>query len=249
MFAKTEREKIHAWRSIETVRNRWERALYQNLRGVFNTERKKMSNLPELNMFYVNEILEEMSTPMFNVLTNSIFGMSKEIYPLTVDKVEKSVSQYETQIMRWLSQYGLTEIKMIDDTTRAEIQKIINTSIGERWSLNKTALEIDKLYLQQIIPNRSYVIARTEIAGASNLSSQMAMNTVPVRVMKEWTTARDTAVRDNHMVMEGVIVESEEYFQVPMASGGIEMLLVPAHPSASPENRINCRCMQTYQKA
>lgn len=249
LFAKTEREKVYAWRTMELARNRWERALYSEMRQVFGMQRKTILESPDLNEYYVDSALASTAKRMENVICAGSAGIAMEVYPMVAEQIQKSTSEYDVLIQRWLSEHGANEVVGIDNTTRESIREILDKSAGERWSVAQTAKSIDTLYLQQIIPNRSYVIARTEISGASNVSSQIAMETIPVQVQKVWTTARDSAVRDSHMEMEGVTIAQDDYFTVNMASGGYERMLVPASPTASAGNRINCRCMQVYQKA
>lgn len=248
MFAKSEREKVFAYRTMELARNRWERAMYSELRRNFGLQRKALLESPDFNKYYVETALASTTEQMENILYQGGVGISREVYPMVANMVEKSSSDYDRVIARWLKDYGSNAVVGINDTTRESINDILDRSTTERWSISKTAKELDGLYLHQIIPNRSFVIARTEISGASNMSSQFAMDTIPVTVQKVWTTARDTAVRDSHMDMEGVAIDKDEYFNVRMMEGGMERMLVPADPMASAGNRINCRCLQIYQK-
>lgn len=249
MFAKNEREKVQAWRTMELARNRWERATYHELRQAFGMQRKLIMESPDINSYYVDSAIAETSERFEDVIIGGGIGISREVYPMVASQLEKATSDYDRWIARWLRNYSADAVVGINQTTRDSIRSILDESATERWSIGKTAQSIDRLYLQQIIPNRSFVIARTEISGASNMSSQYAMETIAVEVQKVWTTARDTAVRDTHQMMEGVTVDQNEYFTVDMPDGGTENMLVPADPTASAGNRINCRCIQVYQKS
>jgi hypothetical protein len=84
---------------------------------------------------------------------------------------------------------------------------------------------------------RSDRIARTEVHGAFEHGSMSSMARVGVQV-REWLTASDDRVREDHVMADGQRVAMDEPFMV-----GGEPLMYPGDPSGSAENVINCRCV------
>ena len=96
-------------------------------------------------------------------------------------------------------------------------------------------------------------IVRTESVAAANYATAEAASQMfnQQDMLKEWITAEDGRVRRlprdkaSHRAMNGVTVEATEKFKVP-TKGGIELMMFPGDPNASPANVINCRCTVAY---
>ncbi len=62
-------------------------------------------------------------------------------------------------------------------------------------------------------------------------------------VQKEWLTAGDDRVRDDHFMVDGDVVELDEPWDV----GGEELDYPGDQVHGSAENTINCRCVVAYR--
>jgi len=81
---------------------------------------------------------------------------------------------------------------------------------------------------------RSLMIARTEVAAATNTARNLVYAEEGVE-QTEWITARDEAVRDTHADIDG----DKATIGTPFDNG----LLHPGDPNGDPGEVINCRCI------
>lgn len=137
----------------------------------------------------------------------------------------------------WLAKNLGKKITGITETTRKRVAAQIQAGEQAGESLPQIAKRIDKFYLESIIPNRSMVIARTEVGSATQWAqNEIAMDT-DVPMEKEWLSQRDNRVRDTHSEADGQRVGLDDPFVV-----GEDELMYPCDPSGSPEEIIECRC-------
>lgn len=132
----------------------------------------------------------------------------------------------------------------ISETTRRALQELVRDGINEGLSIPNIADTIDTLYLEQIIPNRSTVIARTEVISSTNYGGQQAALATGLTLTKTWLATSDERTRDGHQEADGQTVNINE----PYIVNG-EALMFPGDPNGSAANIIQCRCSETYQEA
>ncbi len=151
-------------------------------------------------------------------------------------------SDYGTPIDAWLRANAGKRITGITERSRKAIAAQIAEGQAAGETLRQIAWRIDKFYLEDVIPNRSMVIARTEVGGATNwmqhwIATDTADRGVPME--KEWLSLRDDRVRDDHAEANGQRQPLDEPFLV----GGDE-LMYPGDESlgAGADEIINCRC-------
>jgi uncharacterized protein with gpF-like domain len=146
-------------------------------------------------------------------------------------------------MLEWLRRFAAERVSGINETTRDQIQGIIADGTEAGDSLQEIARSLDDLYLDEIIPDRSMVIARTEVGNAANFASHEAAVQAGVPLKKTWNTLGDEFVREIHAEADGQTVGQDEPFEV-----GGERLQWPGDISmgASADNVINCRCFLTY---
>ena len=168
----------------------------------------------------------------------------------------KSISLYDEEIQSFVEKRVADKVVMITDTTKREIKDIVSQAIAEGAGIGEIADRIDFLYLEQIIPNRSETIARTEVISSSNFASQKAAKNLPIVVNKVWLPTNDDRTRESHRQMfNKPPVGLNNQFQVPKLdrdgnlTGGFESLDYPGDPDGSANNVINCRCALAYEEA
>lgn len=128
-------------------------------------------------------------------------------------------------------------VKGISEGTRLKLAAALVAGEKKGYTLQQQAKQIDKLYLQDIIPNRSMTIARTEVGRATNWTQFMLAQDADVPMEKEWLALDDDRTRDTHAEADGQRVDLEDPFQV-----GDNELMYPGDPDGDPEEVINCRC-------
>lgn len=159
------------------------------------------------------------------------------------------VDAWEEYVLRRLRDRDATAmlVKGVVETTKDKIRSILATALEEGEGVFEIAKRIDSLYLDQIIPNRSEVIARTEIVAASNEGSLVGAITSGLRLQKLWLSQEDGKVREAHQEA----ADEGRWYPIddPFVVGG-EKLMYPGDTSmgASPENTIQCRCTQIYRE-
>jgi ubiquinone biosynthesis protein UbiJ len=165
-------------------------------------------------------------------------------------------TEWERNVARYLDTQGAQRIVAVNETTKKRISQVVKQMTAEGRSVGQIAEEIDKqVQLEQIIANRSMVIAHTETISASNWGSLEGAKTSGAKVRKEWISTRDTAIRTiadgaqfDHLAMDGKTALLDDDFQVPTSSGGFEPMSFPGDPRGSAGDVINCRCVVGYQR-
>lgn len=167
------------------------------------------------------------------------------------------VDAWQGYVDDWFAQYGGKKVTQIDEVTRSLLMDQIQESVAAGEGLTDTMKRIDELYLDQIIPNRSEVIARTEIIPASNLGAQSAVRSasdqIGLRVERQWiSSGNDGRTRPEHLAHDAlkVWVPLEKPHEVQF-QGAVEKLMFPGDSGlgASAANTIQCRCSEIYRVA
>jgi len=137
--------------------------------------------------------------------------------------------------------YGIEDrIVGVSKTTEKRIRAILSKGIDDGLSIDDIAGQLDELGLDDIIYNRSRVIARTEIINASNKGSIVGARSTNLNLDKIWIRTYDSRTRDAHQIEETVPIAS------PFIKTG-EDLDYPGDPDGSAWNIIQCRCTQAFQ--
>lgn len=129
--------------------------------------------------------------------------------------------------------------------SREPVQNIIDTALKEGWTVPQTASTIRET-LTNIAPWRATMLARTDLIGISNGTSQVAAQSLgdEAPLYKEWLATNDDRTRPEHVEADGQVVPLDQPFDVD----GIE-LLYPGDPDGPDELVINCRCSMVYVDA
>ncbi|MBO4797464.1 MAG: hypothetical protein J5494_01645 [Candidatus Methanomethylophilaceae archaeon] len=174
-----------------------------------------------------------------------------QVYPaavslVTPDDVIKRMTALEmkaedARIWDLISRLVGREIQRIDHTTLSAIRTAYIQADGDVEKFRKLILESSAFS-----PARARTIAVTETNTAINDAIYRASDEVAgerERIMV-WRTTMRLNVREFHKVMEGKTVPYGEFFHVPNASGGFDLMLYPGDSlhGAGPENIINCFC-------
>lgn len=155
----------------------------------------------------------------------------------------KGVEFFSTQTIKYLLSLAGQKVTGINQTTLDMLQIALANGVEGGESLIQLAKRIDQLYLDEIIPNRSQVIAATEIVGASNYGSMQYAKQSGLTLNKTWQATGDGHTRPAHAEADGQTVAMDTPFEV-----GGDQLDYPGDPSGSAANVINCRCSLFYQR-
>jgi uncharacterized protein with gpF-like domain len=161
--------------------------------------------------------------------------------------VKVSLGTWTDAVDQYIINIAGSKIKHITDTTLNDIRATVGLGMAAGESVEEIANDIDLLYREDIIPFRAPIIARTEVAAASNYGNRMAAKDFERDLLKRWVPILDNNTRDAHAAMA-----MEEWYQIddPYIVGG-ELLMFPGDTSmgASAWNIVNCRCTEIYKPA
>ena len=126
----------------------------------------------------------------------------------------------------------------VTETTMVKVKKAINDGLASGMSVNDMQAAMKNL--PAFTPARALMVARTETTRAVNAGAVQAMeeaqDTFGIKVKKEWITARDSEVREDHDDLDGVVVGQGEEFAI----GGASAQAPGDFGDAALD--INCRC-------
>jgi uncharacterized protein with gpF-like domain len=138
-------------------------------------------------------------------------------------------------------------VSQILQTTREAIQASILAGLTAGEGVYELTQRIKALYLDEIIPYRAEVVARTEAHSAASAASLAAARATEqqtgLKLKKQWLATPDNRTRDAHRFADGQEQELTEPYNV----GGYS-LMYPGDSSlgASADMVVNCRCVSTY---
>lgn len=145
-----------------------------------------------------------------------------------------------------------TRIVSITNTTKAEIEKVvqsvISTAMEEGIGVEETAKLLKKKIGDNLIGNamaRARAIAQTEMISASNQASMFAAQSTGLETRKFWSTSGLGGVRTSHSADQDFSdkvggLKDDEVF--PNTG-----LRYPGDPSGAAKEVINCRCTLLHE--
>lgn len=154
----------------------------------------------------------------------------------------RAAQTWESYVLAYVKRTSGAKVKGIEDTRREQLKTFIETAIANGDSIPTIAKSVDELYLEQIIPNRSRTIARTETIAASNAGSVGAAKSTGLPLTKEWISTADERTRDAHQDVDNVGLE--ELFII---DGNELEFPGDADHGADADQVVNCRCTVAYQ--
>lgn len=146
-------------------------------------------------------------------------------------------------IREWVKRRGGPTMTDVLATTKKQIRGSLADGLEAGETLDELTQRVEDFYLEDIIPFRSTLIARTETHQASGLGSRAAAEATGLELRKEWIAVRDTRTRDAHAEMDGAQKGLDEPYEI-----GRDRLMFPGDSSlgASAANTIQCRCTEGY---
>jgi hypothetical protein len=160
-------------------------------------------------------------------------------------KVNNKFSLLTEDIQNYIDDVTADKVVMISETTKKDIKRIVAKAIQEGKSIPETEMMIDGLYLDQIIPNRSKTIARTEVVSASNYGSIAGAKQTTSKLNKIWIPTFDDSTRESHLAMANhPPIALDAMFDVGGFYGQ-----QPGDFALPASEVINCRCAIGYDYA
>lgn len=258
----TKEEKAAYIAKLEEQRATWESEVEQRLQTYFKSEQKAMSKALEACSTQqqiegaIDKTLSGQEDTLKQLIYNIWYDVAKDFSESTIKQLQEAEKaynpRYETKgffsiftskIISWILNLSSIKVTNINDTTRTQLRQSLADGVEAGESIPEIAKRIDQLYLQQIIPNRSTVISRTEVVSSSNWASQASAEGSGLTLNKVWLATEDSRTRPAHAEADGQKVAMNEPFEV-----GGEKLMFAGDPDGSASNTISCRCTQYYER-
>jgi HK97 family phage portal protein len=258
----TKEEKSAYMAKLEEQRSTWESEVEQRMQTYFKSEQKAMSKALEACSTQqqvegaIDKTISSQEDTLKQVVYDIWYDVAKDFSESTIKRLQEAEKVYNphyqtkgffsiftSKIISWLLNLSSTKVKQINDTTRTQLRQSLADGVEAGESIPQIAKRIDQLYLQDIIPNRSTVIARSEVVSSSNWASQTSAEGSGLALNKVWLATEDDRTRPAHAEADGQRVGMNEPFEV-----GGEKLMYPGDPDGSASNTISCRCTQYYER-
>lgn len=153
-----------------------------------------------------------------------------------------------SEIINFLMFYGFTLVAEMTQTTKKNIDQIIQQAIAD----DKSSEEIAQLIMSDKSNGysrmRAMRIARTEVMRSSNYAAMKGAEKLGFEVDKVWIASRDNRTRRiprnsyDHFNMDGMQVPYAEPFLSRGKQGDTVVAAYPGDPTTPAGFTINCRC-------
>jgi HK97 family phage portal protein len=250
------------WKARDAARQVWEERMERVTRQIFTTQRERLAaalstSTPDtMELAVDNSITADDWQPLRELwLATMLDGGQMTLDELNFQRSRSTLQPNDFSIFRqifglvyeqaieYAANHTANLVVLVNDTTKASIRGILGEGFTAGSSVDNMARQIDDLYLDQIIPNRSRVIARTESIRAANRGSLDAAKGTGLDILKRWVATFDGRAREEHEAANGTKVPADSPFEV-----WGENLMHPGDPSGSAANTIQCRCTMTYER-
>lgn len=176
-----------------------------------------------------------------------------------IEKIETKANRiYEDFVESYINKRTAKAITEVEGTTRKKVRETVRQLTQEAIEDGHSNEELASTLrdsLNKLTPARSRLIARTEVAMASNNATLEAVRSISDQVTglyKEWVSVQDDRTRDgsepleaNHLDMNGERVGIDEKFHVPPDAD----MEGPGDESAGAGQVCNCRCVLVYGRS
>ena len=243
---------------VEEGRKKWETEVVKRLQDYFEREQQLVHHaidqaaIPSSAADRVELALKQLEPHLKDIISGIWQDVAGDFAKTVGKQLKLSQRPYNRkslpdiftqQTLTYLLTLAGQKVVGINATTLAMLQNILAIGVANGDSILQLAKSIDTLYLNNIIPNRSQVIASTEVCGASNYGSLQAAQSSGLTLNKVWLATADAHTRETHAAADGQEVPINEPFEV-----GGEQLDYPGAPGGSAAETINCRCSQFFRR-
>jgi hypothetical protein len=167
-------------------------------------------------------------------------------------EVKTPKDEFWNELNTWNATQATRKIKIVNDSAKRSIRKIVSSGMGEgisHKSIAKNIREAGKVTTGW----KALRIARTETHTAGVKAVDSAIKSTRIEMEREWVSARDNRTRTRmrksrfeHFLDYPAGANKERVAQDGTFVGTGESLKFPGDPSGSGGNVVNCRCVLLY---
>lgn len=159
---------------------------------------------------------------------------------LSRGKAEAPVGIWEQQMIRYAEESAGNNIVIVTGTFRDAVVDELQKMLADDFNMSIESLA-SKIYEHTAVSQlwQCRRIAQTESMIAMAESGDMAAKSLNVGFTKQWCISGVGNTRETHMILDGVTIDENEYFEV-----GNDRMLYPHDKSMAPAagEIINCAC-------
>lgn len=213
---------------------------------------KLLQDNPEAS---ISDIIDKM--PSFNRRTNITADLQALFYSRMSESIPRIAESYiksiddeltlQTMTNRtsaWAESWSTELAEIMNVNTEDKLSAILSNGLKEGKSVATVAQELfDEGALESA--TRARTTAITEMLRANSVSAQEAYVQSPAVSQKKWrhSGSRKTVARENHIDMDGQIVDVDEPFELLGADGKTYYPMYPRDNSLPPGESVNCHCI------
>lgn len=166
-----------------------------------------------------------------------------EAYLQMTDR-ELKLEQVSKRTTAWVKDWSGELGKRMQLTSHAQVEKILTDGLERGDGI----AEFTQALLDSGVRNEHYrarTVSVTEVLRAHSVAQQEAFMQSPVVTQKLWrhTGARHNKPRENHVRMDGTVVDKEKPFELIGADGGVYHPMYPRDPNLPAGETANCHCI------
>lgn len=174
------------------------------------------------------------------IAPSTVIGLKKSSLPLEFKR-----NTYDAALAAYFQTFGARRANLAAGTTASDVRRLFQQAMDAE--ANEQAAISAGLKARGLSAYRADVIARTEThqaaAFANRFTADEIADELDVKMQKAWAPVKDERTRESHAAMdENDWIDMDEKFNV-----GGELMDGPGDPSASPENVIQCRCVELHR--
>ena len=244
-------------------------------RFIFKLERKLVRERKKLSSKLAKELkrqLEEIikndgtfESKTYDILMDAYLdiGMEfadKQFNALTTGDFSKADRFFLDYWKEWIEQFVSIRIeqrvKGMDAFSKKRYEEIMEVILESPMSVEPSYIAEqlhEKLGRGVFSDSRAMTIARTETSAIANLAKAKSAESWAdqseqsgQRQYKMWVHRPSNSPRDNHVFLDGLIIETNEMFQVRDENGNVDYMSHPHDENGSAGNVINCNCQVVY---
>ena len=255
----TAEEKQAYMKSVEASRAKWQKDAEQRLQSYFDGERKAVvaainkAALPASAEDRADAAITKSSSDLKTLIITLYEDITNDVGNDILKQLKAASRSHErkghtdiinSNTQKYLTTMAGTKIVAISDATREKVKSQLSEGVKNKETIPQLATRIDGLYLDQIIPNRSTVIAKTETHSANSFAAWQAGKASGMTLDKVWLSMHDSKTRPAHAEADEQQVGIDEHFVVDG-----EELDYPGDMAGSGGNVIQCRCSMFMRRS
>lgn len=252
----TEEQKAAHWKAVDKLRQTWEKVVAGQAAKQFQAEHAAImaaleDATPETaakkaiaaldRAAWVKQMTAWYTAIMEDFGARTIKELKSQAGGLETKADEEIFDLFAVEVDTFIKKTTGNKVTELLNTTKKRLRSEIKAGMDAGEGMDEIAKRIDGLYLDSIIPNRSMVIARTEVMAASSSGSQYAARSTGLDLEKEWIATRDQRTRESHAAVDGQTQKMDDPYIVDGAQ-----LRYPGDPDGPASEVIQCRCSEGY---